>query len=66
MTEKQMLAELVAAITKAARAPRENDEFMRRFNEEFDDAERRKRENNRRLEARLAELRAQRGSALIP
>ena len=60
MTEKQMLAELVASISRAARAPRANDDFMRRFHEEFDAAERRKRENNRRLEARLAEIRAQR------
>jgi hypothetical protein len=39
-----------------------NEEFLRWFNEEFDRAERAKQENDRRLEARLAELRAQRAA----
>ena len=39
-----------------------NDEFVRRYREAFDRAERTKGENNRRLEARLAELRAQRAA----
>jgi hypothetical protein len=55
------------SVTESVPASREgtpkrwlDDEFMRRFREEFDRAERAKAENNRRLEARLAELRAQR------
>lgn len=60
MNEQMTVANLIAAIQEAARASIIDDEFIRRFHEEFDRAERAKRENNRRLEARLAELRAQR------
>ena len=62
MTDKQMLADLIAVIRENARSPRPHDEFMRKFHEEFDRAERAKQENNRRLEVRLAELRAQRAA----
>lgn len=56
-------------VTESIQAPREtkprrwlDDEFLRRYREEFDRAERAKAENNRRLQARLAELRAQRAA----
>lgn len=62
MNEQQTLAEVIAALREIARTVRVDDDFMRRFNEEFDRAESAKRENNRRLEARLAELRAQRAA----
>jgi hypothetical protein len=62
MNEQQTLANLIAAIQEAARASIIDDEFIRRFREEFDRAERAKAENNRRLEVRLAELRAQRAA----
>ncbi len=60
MSEQKTVAELIAALREAALASVIDDEFIRKFHEEFDSAERAKRENNRRLQARLAELRAQR------
>ncbi|HEU4885863.1 MAG TPA: hypothetical protein VFT45_26740 [Longimicrobium sp.] len=42
---------------------RNGEKLLREFNEAFDDAERRKRENERRLRVRLAEIRAAHGTA---
>jgi len=53
-----MWAELMAEVRQRALAARIDDETIRRFHEAFDGAERRKRENERRLRVRLAELRA--------
>lgn len=60
MSEQKTAAELETPIHVPIRGRWINDEFLRRYRREFDQAERAKRENNRRLEARLAELRAQR------
>lgn len=60
MNEPETQAEPTERIYPAACGRWVNEEFLRRFREEFDRAERAKQENNRRLEARLAELRAQR------
>lgn len=60
MSEQTTQAESSAEIHATAVGRWINEEFLRRFREEFDRAERAKQENNRRLEARLAELRAQR------
>lgn len=62
MTNKAW-AELMAEVRQRALAARIDDETIRRFNEAFDGAERRKRENERRLRVRLAEIRAANGSA---
>ena len=62
MNEQKTVAELIVALREAGLASRIEDEFIRRFHEEFDRAERAKAENNRRLQARLAELRAQRAA----
>ena len=63
MNEQPTLADLIAVLREFARTVRVDDDFMRRFREEYDRAERAKQENNRRLEARLAELRAQRAAS---
>jgi hypothetical protein len=53
----------MADLRQEALACRIDDETIRRFHEAFDDAERRKRENKRRLHVRLAEIRAARATA---
>jgi hypothetical protein len=53
----------MADLHREALACRIDDETIRRFHEAFDGAERRKRENERRLRVRLAEIRAAHGSA---
>ena len=63
MDEQTTQAEPSAAILAIAVGKWVNEEFVRRFREEYDRAERAKQENNRRLEARLAELRAQRAAS---
>jgi hypothetical protein len=60
MNEKMTMTESTPAIPEATPRKWLDDEFLRRYREEFDRANRAKAENNRRLEARLAELRAQR------
>jgi hypothetical protein len=62
MNEQTTQAEPSAANLAIAVGRWIDEEFVRRFREEYDRAERAKQENNRRLEARLAELRAQRGA----
>lgn len=62
MNEQPTLADLIAVLREIALARRSDDDFMKRYREAFDRAESAKRENNRRLEARLAELRAQRAA----
>jgi hypothetical protein len=62
MTNKAW-TELMAEVRQRALAARIDDETIRKFHETFDGAERRKRENERRLRVRLAELRAANGSA---
>lgn len=62
MNEQTTQAEPSAATLMTAVGEWIDKEFVRRFREEFDGAEARKRENNRRLQARLTELRAQRGA----
>ena len=62
MSEQTAQAEPISPIDEPVSGRWINDEFLRRFREGFDQAERAKRENNRRLEARLAELRAQRSA----
>lgn len=60
MNEQKTWVELMTELRQAALAARIDDETIRRFREVFDSAEQAKRENNRRLRVRLAELRAQR------
>lgn len=62
MNEQMAVTEPIQETREATPARWLDDEFMRRFREEFDRAERAKAENNRRLQARLAELRAQRAA----
>lgn len=62
MNEQTIRAEPDEATRTVAVGKGISKEFLRRYREEFDRAERAKQENNRRLEARLAELRAQRGA----
>lgn len=62
MSEQTAQAEPISPTDEPVSGRWINDEFLRRFREGFDQAERAKRENNRRLEARLAELRAQRSA----
>ena len=62
MNEQTTRTEPSAAIQAIAVGEWIDEEFVRRFRQEFDRAERAKQENNRRLEARLAELRAQRAA----
>jgi hypothetical protein len=58
MTKNKTWAELMADFHREALACRIDDETIRRFHEAFDGAEQRKRENERRLRVRLAEIRA--------
>lgn len=60
MEKQRHWAEWMTEVQAAARAAQVDDEFIRRFNEAFDSAEQAKRENTRRLNLRLAELRAAR------
>ena len=62
MNKQTAVTESIHETREATLAGGLDDEFMRRFREEFDRAERAKAENKRRLEARLAELRAQRAA----
>jgi hypothetical protein len=62
MSKQTAVTELVQATRDATPNSGLDDEFLRRYREEFDRAERAKAENKRRLEARLAELRAQRAA----
>lgn len=59
MSKQKSWAELMAELRRDALAARIDDETIRRFHEVFDSAERAKRDNERRLRVRLAELRAQ-------
>jgi hypothetical protein len=63
MAKQKTWAELMSDLHREALACRIDDETIRRFHEAFDGAERRKRENERRLRVRLAEIRAANVSA---
>jgi hypothetical protein len=58
MKKRKTWDELMADLRQVALAAQIDEETIRRFNETFDSAERAKRENERRLRVRLAELRA--------
>jgi hypothetical protein len=64
MENKKTWAELMSELRQVALESQIDDETIRKFHEAFDGAEQRKRENERRLRVRLAEIRAANASAV--